>query len=166
MPPRSSAARSSRSAQDEPVPPSSKTAQLLSRLKVRDRSAVVRQDSGFVKALRQFGRRAAVVLGICASLAEAVPVLGAPVKGALEAAIKVQVILEVSKMSILILYQVFFVVFNAPVLPERPPEHRGNPATCRTSAMLRATTQSQPNVQRCSRINRVRHFAHMYALRL
>lgn len=58
----------------------------------------MKQDSGTVKALlRRLGRKTAVVLGICASVAEAVPALGAPVKGALEAAIKVHTILEVSE---------------------------------------------------------------------
>ncbi|KAJ3528163.1 hypothetical protein NMY22_g9523 [Coprinellus aureogranulatus] len=45
-------------------------------------------------SLRRFGRKAAVLANVGASIAEAVPVLGAPVKGTLEASIKVQTILE------------------------------------------------------------------------
>ncbi|KAJ3543684.1 hypothetical protein NMY22_g3049 [Coprinellus aureogranulatus] len=46
------------------------------------------------RLLRPFGRKAAVVADIAASVAEAVPMLGPTVKGALEAAMKVQRMLE------------------------------------------------------------------------
>lgn len=130
MPTRSSATRIPQPAQDEtlrlvteplnastkdPQPnlPNKKSALILRIFTIRGRSVSVKRDSGTVEALRRFGRKAAVILGIGASVAEAVPVLGAPVKGALEAAIKVQTILEVSKISVLLVKLVLFVVFIA-----------------------------------------------------
>lgn len=51
----------------------------------------------WIRFLRPFARKAAVVADIGASVAEAVPVLGPSVKGVLEASIKVQRIFEVRK---------------------------------------------------------------------
>ncbi|KAJ3516527.1 hypothetical protein NMY22_g14188 [Coprinellus aureogranulatus] len=56
--------------------------------------AVIKTKRWWSFSLRRFGRKAAVVANVGASVAEAVPVLGAPVKGALEACIKVHTILE------------------------------------------------------------------------
>ncbi|KAJ3528162.1 hypothetical protein NMY22_g9525 [Coprinellus aureogranulatus] len=60
----------------------------------QDCGTVIKTRKWWSFSLRRFGRKAAVVANVGASVAEAVPVLGAPVKGALEASIKVHTILE------------------------------------------------------------------------
>ncbi|KAJ3516529.1 hypothetical protein NMY22_g14186 [Coprinellus aureogranulatus] len=65
-----------------------------SKVRVKQRPGAVNKTKRWRPALRRFGRRAAVMANVGASVAEAVPVLGAPVKGTLEACTKVQTILE------------------------------------------------------------------------